>query len=87
MKDTFCGTGTPAVLLLFFILGPYLQFFISPACGVAISICLPYALEPRRTSELLQTGLCSSLLGEEEGSATEPGFHDFTVFLEFVFSS
>lgn len=78
---TFSETGTPSVLLLFFILGSYLQFFISPACDVAVSFSLPCALEPRRTSKVLQAELCSSPLGEEEDSATELGFHNFAAFL------
>lgn len=82
-EDTFWAT---AVLLLFLILGRTFDS-LSLACGVAISISLPHVLESRRSSELLQTELCSSLLGEEKGLATELGFHDFAVYLEFVFSS
>lgn len=42
------------MLLLLLISGSYLQFFISLACGVAVSISLPRTLGLRRTSELLQ---------------------------------
>lgn len=64
------------MLLLFFVLRSYLKFFISPACGLVISILFLHALAPRRTFELLQGEFFSSLFGEELLD-TEMGFHDF----------